>query len=86
MPAKAPDTKSLLAKIGRGRSVLNYRKDHIIFAQGEPADAVFYIAKGRVKTTVISPQGKEAVPILGSDDFGEGCLPDSRGGWRPLGP
>ena len=76
MPTKAPDAKSLLAKVGRGRSDLNYRKDHIIVTQGEPADAVFYIAKGRVKISVVSPQGKEAVlAILGSDDFfGEGCL------------
>jgi CRP-like cAMP-binding protein len=76
MLVKAPDARSLLAKVGRGRSVLNYRKDHVIFTQGEPADAVFYIAKGRVKITVTSPQGKEAVlAILGSDDFfGEGCL------------
>ena len=87
MVVKAPDAKSLLAKAGRGRSDLSYRKDHIIFTQGEPADSVFYIAKGRVKITVVSPQGKEAVlAILGSDDFfGEGCLPDSRGGWRPSG-
>jgi CRP-like cAMP-binding protein len=76
MVVKAPDAKSLLTKAGRGRSVLNYRKDQIIFTQGDLADAVFYIAKGRVKITVISPQGKEAVlAILGSDDFfGEGCL------------
>ena len=76
MVARAPDAKSLLTKAGRGRSVLNYRKDQIIFTQGDLADAVFYIAKGRVKITVISPQGKEAVlAILGSDDFfGEGCL------------
>ena len=48
----------------------------IVFSQGEPADAVFYIQKGKVKITVVSPQGKEAVTaILGSDDFfGEGCL------------
>ena len=53
MPVKAPDAKSLIAKVARGRSDLNYRKDHIIFTQGEPADAVFYIAKGRVKVTVV---------------------------------
>jgi CRP/FNR family transcriptional regulator, cyclic AMP receptor protein len=76
MSVKALDPKSLLTTVGRGKSVLKYGKDHIIFTQGEPADAVFYIIKGRVKITVISPQGKEAVlAILGSDDFfGEGCL------------
>jgi CRP-like cAMP-binding protein len=75
--ANAPfDVKSILAKVGRGRSIAKYGKDHIIFSQGEPADAVFYIQKGKVKITVVSPQGKEAVTaILGSDDFfGEGCL------------
>ena len=75
--AQAPfDVKSFLAKVGGGRSIVKYRKDHIVFSQGEPADAVFYIQKGKVKITVVSPQGKEAViAILGSDDFfGEGCL------------
>jgi len=48
----------------------------LIFAQGDAADAVFYIKKGKVKVTVISEQGKEAVvAILGEDEFvGEGCL------------
>jgi CRP-like cAMP-binding protein len=70
------DAKSVLAKASKGRSIVKYHKDHIIFSQDEPADAVFYIQKGKVKITVVSPQGKEAViAILGSDDFfGEGCL------------
>jgi CRP/FNR family cyclic AMP-dependent transcriptional regulator len=70
------DTKSFLAKVGDGRSIGKYRKNQIVFSQGEPADAVFYIQKGKVKITVISEQGKEAVvAILGEDDFlGEGCL------------
>ena len=53
-----------------------YRKDQIVFSQGDPADAVFYIQKGKVKVTVVSEQGKEAVvAILGTDEFfGEGCL------------
>ena len=74
--ATAPvDAKSLLAKASKGRSIVKYQKDHIIFSQDEPADAVFYIQKGKVKITVVSPQGKEAViAILGSDDFfGESC-------------
>ena len=47
-----------------------------VFAQGEAADSVFYIQKGKVKVTVVSEQGKEAVvAILGKDEFcGEGCL------------
>ena len=68
--------KSFLAKVGEGRSIGKYRKDQIVFSQGDPADAVFYIQKGKVKVTVVSEQGKEAVvAILGPDEFfGEGCL------------
>ena len=53
-----------------------YQKDKVIFSQGDPADAVFYIQKGQVKITVVSEQGKEAVvAVLGPDEFcGEGCL------------
>ncbi len=70
------DAKSFITKIGEGRSIVKYGKDQTVFSQGEPADAVFYIQKGKVKVTVVSSQGKEAViAILGSDDFfGEGCL------------
>jgi CRP/FNR family cyclic AMP-dependent transcriptional regulator len=70
------DPKSFLAKVGEGRSIGNYAKGQSVFSQGEPADAVFYIQEGKVKITVVSEQGKEAVvAILGSDDFfGEGCL------------
>jgi CRP-like cAMP-binding protein len=68
--------KSFLAKVGEGRSIGKYRKEQIVFSQGDPADAVFYIQKGKVKITVVSEQGKEAVvAILGANDFfGEGCL------------
>src|SRR5580704_12148623 len=60
----------------KGRSISTHRKAEIIFTQGDEADAVFYIKKGRVKVTVLSKQGKEAVvAILGTDEFvGEGCL------------
>lgn len=68
--------KSFLAKIGEGRSIGEHPKDARIFAQGDPADAVFYIQEGRVKITVVSEQGKEAVvAMLGDNDFfGEGAL------------
>ena len=68
--------KSFLAKVGEGRSIDTYHKDQIVFSQGDPADAVFYIQKGKVKVTVVSEQGKEAVvAILGTNEFfGEGCL------------
>ena len=70
------DPKSFLAKVGEGRSIGNYRKDQIVFSQGDPADSVFFIQKGKVKVTVVSEQGKEAVvAILGANDFfGEACL------------
>src|ERR1700728_3397184 len=60
----------------KGRTIIKHRKGEIIFTQGDDADAVFYIKKGKVKVTVVSKQGKEAVvAILGSDEFvGEGCL------------
>ena len=68
--------KSFLAKVGEGRSIGEYRKDEIVFSQGDPADAVFYIESGKVKITVVSEQGKEAVVAMpGTNDFfGEGCL------------
>jgi CRP-like cAMP-binding protein len=60
----------------KGRIISKHRKGEIIFSQGDDANAVFYIKKGKVKVTVISKQGKEAVvAISGVDEFvGEGCL------------
>ena len=68
--------KSFLAKVGEGRSIGRYRMGEIVFSQRDPANAVFYIQRGRVKVTVVSQQGREAVvAILGTNDFfGEGCL------------
>src|SRR3989440_12377533 len=70
------DLKAYLAKARGERTNKEYRKKQIIFSQGSPADAVFYIEKGKVKLTVLSTRGKEAVvAILGSGDFfGEGSL------------
>ena len=75
--AKLPfDPKVFLSKVNGGRAISDYRKDQIVYTQGEPADSVFYIQSGKVKKTVISEQGKEAVvALLGTGDFfGEGCL------------
>jgi CRP-like cAMP-binding protein len=75
--ASAPfDAKAFLAKVGDGRSITKYGKNQTVFSQGDAADAVFFIQKGKVKITVVSEQGKEAViAILSPDDFfGEGCL------------
>jgi CRP/FNR family transcriptional regulator, cyclic AMP receptor protein len=69
------DLRTYLAK-ARGGTTKAYRKSATIFSQGSPADTVFYIEKGKVKLTVTSPRGKEAVvAILNSGDFfGEGSL------------
>jgi len=75
--AKLPfDPKAFLSKVNGGQRVVDYRKNQIVYRQGDPADAVFYIQNGKVKKTVISEQGKEAVvALLGPGDFfGEGCL------------
>jgi CRP/FNR family cyclic AMP-dependent transcriptional regulator len=70
------DPRAFLAKVGIGKTISEYQKDQVVFSQGDTADAVFYIQKGRFKLTVISEQGKEAVVgILESGQFfGEGCL------------
>jgi CRP/FNR family cyclic AMP-dependent transcriptional regulator len=70
------DPRAFLAKGDGGRTIVKYRKQQVVFSQGEAADAVFYIQKGKVKLTVVSEQGKEAVvAVLGPDEFfGEGCL------------
>jgi CRP/FNR family transcriptional regulator, cyclic AMP receptor protein len=70
------DPKVFLETQGVGRRISRYRADQQIFAQGNVSDAVFYIQQGKVKITVVSEQGKEAiVAVLGPDDFcGEGCL------------
>jgi CRP/FNR family transcriptional regulator, cyclic AMP receptor protein len=70
------DPKVFLAKVGGGRTIVDYSERQLVCSQGDPADAVFYIQKGKIKLTVVSTQGKEAViGILGLRDFfGEGCL------------
>src|SRR5471030_538140 len=70
------DPKVFLAKVGAGKTILEFHKNQQVFEQGEIADTIFYIQKGRVKLTVLSEQGKEAVVgILESGQFfGEGCL------------
>jgi CRP-like cAMP-binding protein len=70
------NVKEFLSKANGGRTVATYDEDRVVFSQGDAADAVFYIQKGKVKLAVLSKQGKEAVvAILGVGDFfGEGCL------------
>jgi CRP-like cAMP-binding protein len=75
-PPPAFNPKAFLAKSGDGRSIGKYRKKQTIFKQGDPANAVFYIQKGKVRISVVSDKGKEAiVSILGPGEFfGEGCI------------
>jgi CRP/FNR family transcriptional regulator, cyclic AMP receptor protein len=70
------DPKAFLATIGDGRKILEFEKGETIFAQGDIADAVFYVQKGKIKLTVVSQTGKEAtVGVLGEGSFfGEGSL------------
>jgi hypothetical protein len=61
-PAKrAFDAQDFLAKVGEGKSILQFKKSQNVFVQGDPADTVFYTQKGRIRLTVLSDHGKEAV-------------------------
>ena len=73
---KAPfDPQKFLANVGDGKTILDCRKNQIVFSQGDVADAVFYIQQGNIKLIVVSEQGKEAVvAILGPGHFFKGCL------------
>jgi CRP/FNR family cyclic AMP-dependent transcriptional regulator len=76
-PAQDPfDPLEFLAKVGAGKTILEFHRNQTVFAQGDVADTVFYIQKGKVKLTVLSEQGKEAVVAMlePGQFFGEGCL------------
>jgi len=70
------DPKLFLTTSGSGHTIVKYRPGETIFSQGNSADVVFYVLKGKVKLTVVSEQGKEAVVAIHGPDqfFGEGCL------------
>jgi CRP-like cAMP-binding protein len=70
------DPAVFLATAAVGRQIHTHSQKEVIFAQGDDADAIFYIRKGKVKVAIVSKQGKEAViALLGPDEFvGEGCL------------
>lgn len=70
------DPQAFLAMVGEGRTVSTFHKNETVFSQGEEADKVFYIQKGRVKVVVLSEQGKEAVVgiLEPGQFFGESCL------------
>jgi CRP/FNR family cyclic AMP-dependent transcriptional regulator len=71
-----PYVTNLLGKISEGKHVLNLLKGEKVFSQGDRADALFFIQTGKVKMSVVSPAGKEAVvTVLGGHNFlGEGAL------------
>ena len=75
-PTDMFDPKDLLAKVGVGKAILEFHKNQKVFEQGETADTVFYIQTGKVKLTVLSEQGKEAVVAIlePKQFFGEGCM------------
>ena len=70
------DPKRFLARVGEGKTILKFDKNKVVFSQGDAADTVFYIQKGRMKVLVVSKQGKEAVVgiLEPGQFFGEGCL------------
>ena len=70
------ETQVFLANVGAGKTILEFEKNQNVFAQGDVADTVFYIQKGKVKLTVLSEQGKEAVVAIlePGQFFGEGCM------------
>ena len=77
MAKKSPfDPKIFLSVVGTGKTVSKYRKGEVIFAQGDVADSIYYLQRGRVKVVVLSEQGKEAVVglIEAGQFFGEGCM------------
>lgn len=75
-PTTSFDPKTFLSKVGIGKSVLKLEKNEVIFSQGDAADAVFYVQAGKIKLTVVSEQGKEAVIAIlePASFFGEACL------------
>ena len=70
------DPQIFLSIVGTGKTVSKYRKGQVVFAQGEVADTIYYLKKGRVKVVVVSERGKEAVVglIEAGQFFGEGCM------------
>jgi CRP/FNR family cyclic AMP-dependent transcriptional regulator len=70
------DPKAFLATVRQGRSVAHYAKDSVVYCQAAIADAVFYLQEGRIKISVASPQGKDAIIAIleAGAFFGEGCL------------
>jgi CRP/FNR family cyclic AMP-dependent transcriptional regulator len=75
-PGLPVDWEALLTGVSKGKTILNYRANRTIFMQGQPAEAVYFLLRGKVQLAVTSQEGKEAiVATLGAGEFfGEGCL------------
>ncbi len=86
--AKAPrfDDRTFLTSMGAGRSSAAFKPKEIVYRQGDPADAVYYIETGKIQLTVVSEQGKEGViAMLGpANSSAKDASPDSPSGWPPL--
>ena len=67
------DPKTFLAKVGAGKTILDFNKNQHVFEQGDVADTVFYIQRGKVKLTVVSEQGKEAVVASPASSLAKGA-------------
>ena len=72
--------QTFLNHVGNGKNMLRVPRKQVLFSQGDTTDAVFYVQAGKVKLTVVSPQGKEAVIAIlePGSFFGEGCLAGQR--------
>ena len=72
--------QNFLNQVGNGKYMLRVPRKQVLFSQGDTTDAVFYVQAGKVKLTVVSPQGKEAVIAIlePGSFFGEGCLAGQR--------
>ena len=70
------DWGHLLAEMGNSKTVLETKSKRHIYVQGDPADSVLFLQSGKVKISVMSNQGKEAIVVVldSGDFFGEGCL------------
>jgi CRP/FNR family cyclic AMP-dependent transcriptional regulator len=80
-PKPTFDPQVYLTKAAAGRTIVKYETGQVVFSQGDPAAAVFYIQEGKVKVTVVSAKGKEAVvAVMGPDEF----CGEARSAWRAL--
>src|ERR1044071_7010081 len=70
------DPETFLARAGLGKKILRLKKGEVAYAQGDPADALFYVQKGHLRVTVPSAKGKEAtISLVGTREFlGENCM------------